>query len=186
MVRNKIGGNKAKKFARKNVNASAQQNKKLRFAVDEDEIYAIVNKMVGNGQMVVMCIDGKERLCFIRNKFSGRNKSSNLATVGSWVIVGKRSWESVKADKLEKCDLLEIYNDNEKHRIQQECNVNFAALQMEEQKLSNVNSVDGIDTHTNIEFNYNDTVDNMLENTQNDVDETNDDDSLDGIDFDDI
>lgn len=183
MVRNKIGGNKAKKFARKNINASSQQNKKLRFAIDEDELYGIVNKMIGNGQVVVMCIDGKERLCFIRNKFSGRNKSSNLVTVGSWVIVGKRSWESVKADKLEKCDLLEIYNDNEKHRIQQECNVNFSALQMEEQKLSNVNDLDDIGAHANIDFNYKDNENEILEDSKNNED---DNESFGSIDFDDI
>ena len=57
-----------------------------------------------------MCQDGKERLCFIRNKFSGRNKQSNLISNGSWVIVGKRSWETPKENKLEKCDLLEIYS----------------------------------------------------------------------------
>jgi initiation factor 1A len=179
MVRNKIGGNKAKKFARKNINASAQQNKKLRFAMDEDEMYGIVNKMVGNGQVVVMCADGKERLCFIRNKFSGRNKSSNLVSVGSWVIVGKRSWESVKADKLEKCDLLEIYNDNEKHRIQQECNVNFSALQMEEQKLSNVNDLEDAGAHANIDFNYKEN--EILEENNEDDNE-----SFGSIDFDDI
>ena len=37
MVKNKIGGNKAKKFARKNVNETTQ-NKKLRFSQD-DEVY---------------------------------------------------------------------------------------------------------------------------------------------------
>ncbi len=97
MVRNKIGGNKAKKFARKNVNAP-NTNRKIRFAEDEDEVYGIVNKVIGNGQMVVLCTDGIERLCFIRNKFSGRNKQSNLASVGSWVIVGKRSWESTNRE----------------------------------------------------------------------------------------
>lgn len=141
MVKNKVGGNKAKKFARKNVNASLQP-KKLRFANEEGEMYGIVTKMIGNGQLICLCTDGKERLCFIRNKFSGRNKQSNLVTTGSWLIIGKRDWETPKPGKLEKCDLLEIYDEQEKHRLIQECNINFAALMKEEQKMRNIKDDD--------------------------------------------
>lgn len=184
MVKNKIGGNKAKKFARKNVNAS-NENKKIRFATDEDEVYGIVSKIMGNGQFIVLCNDGKERLCFIRNKFSGRNKQSNLVSSGSWVIVGKRSWESVKEGKMEKCDLLEIYNDTEKHRVQQECNVNFTYLLQEEQKMLNVNNLEN-QQNSSIDFSYK----NKNEDDNNIVSSNNedeqDDDSLGDIDFDDI
>lgn len=184
MVKNKIGGNKAKKFARKNINA-ANENKKIRFATDEDEVYGIVNKIMGNGQFIVLCNDGKERLCFIRNKFSGRNKQSNLVSSGSWVIIGKRSWESVKEGKMEKCDLLEIYSDTEKHRVQQECSVNFTYLLQEEQKMLNVNSVDN--NHSNsIEFSYKNNDDNNIISQTNNEEEDNDNDSLGDIDFDDI
>lgn len=138
MVKNKVGGNKAKKFARKNVNAS-QHKKKLRFVQDEDEKYGIVRRNIGNGQVLVLCQDGTERLCFIRNKFSGRNKQSNLVAMGSWVIVGCRSWETPKPGKLEKCDLLEIYDEQEKHILLQECSVNFTILSQEEYKLNNMN-----------------------------------------------
>ena len=53
MVKNKIGGNKAKKFARKNVNGNNLVNRKIRYCVNEDEIYCIVTKMIGNGQIIV-------------------------------------------------------------------------------------------------------------------------------------
>jgi initiation factor 1A len=168
MVKNKVGGNKAKKFARKNVNASIQP-RKLRFAQHEDEVYGIVNRMIGNGQVIVLCSDSKERLCFIRNKFSGRNKQSNLVTVGSWVIVGLRSWETTKSGKLEKCDLLEIYTDNEKHTLHQQCNVNFDALFNEESKLMNINDSDGA-PKDEILFAYND-----IEKKNDENDENNDD-----------
>ena len=46
MVKNKIGGNKAKKFA------SINPVNKLRFATEEGEIYGIVTKVVGNGQLL--------------------------------------------------------------------------------------------------------------------------------------
>ena len=161
MVKNKVGGNKAKKFARKNNLDPSSMNKKVRYSADEDEVYGIVNKMIGNGQVVVLCLDHKERLCFIRNKFSGRNKQNNLVKVGSWVLIGKRSWETTKEGKLEKSDLLEIYDEREKHKLIQECSSNLSFLKIEETKLQNINgsgnmgseivfdySDEGLDNHT--------------------------------------
>lgn len=182
MVKNKVGGNKAKKFARKNINNTAQ-NKKLRFSQDEDEVYGIVNKIIGNGQAIVMCQDGKERLCFIRNKFSGRNKQSNLLGNGSWVIVGKRSWETPKENKLEKSDLLEIYSNQEKHILQQECSVDFTYLIKEEQKLSNLDFDNEDDNVVFSKAENNNDIGNILELEQDDNEETN---INDEIDFDDI
>ena len=133
MVKNKTGGNRAKKVARKNMNESLTP-RKLRFVELEDEMYAIVTKVMGNGQVQVLGTDDKERLCFIRYKFSGRNKQSNLVQVGSWVIVGNRSWETTNPGKLPKCDLLEIYSHQEKSRLIQEAKTNLSALLKEDQK----------------------------------------------------
>ena len=131
MVKNKTGGKNAKKGARKNIVASVEP-RKLRFADNDEERYAIVKKMLGNGQMIVLCADNKERLCTIRYKFSGRNKSSNFIANGGWCIIGLRSWETVKADKLEKCDLLEIYTHPERTKLIQECKTNLDVLLKEE------------------------------------------------------
>lgn len=131
MVKNKTGGKNAKKGARKNIVVSMEP-RKLRFANNDEEHYAIVKKMLGNGQMIVLCDDNKERLCTIRYKFSGRNKSSNFIANGGWCIVGLRSWETVKADKLEKCDLLEIYTHPERTKMIQECKTNLDVLLKEE------------------------------------------------------
>ena len=131
MVKNKTGGKNAKKGARKNIVASAEP-RKLRFADNDEERYAIVKKMLGNGQMIVLCDDNKERLCTIRYKFSGRNKSSNFITNGGWCIIGLRSWETVKADKLDKCDLLEIYTHPERTKLIQGCKTNLDVLLREE------------------------------------------------------
>ena len=35
----------------------------------------------------------------------------------SWVLIGLREWEVVANNKLEKCDLLEVYNNTEKEKI---------------------------------------------------------------------
>jgi initiation factor 1A len=127
MVKNKTGGNRAKKGARKNLNESFEP-RHLRFIEDKDEHYAIVTKMLGNGQVQVLCDDDKERLCMIRYKFSGRNKSRNLLSNGSWCIIGLRDWQTTKKDKLEICDLIEIYSHNEAKDLIQQCDTNLTAL----------------------------------------------------------
>tara|TARA_Y100000389_G_scaffold2287_1_gene2317 strand:- start:3201 stop:3764 length:564 start_codon:yes stop_codon:yes gene_type:complete len=127
--KNSFGGNKTKKAARKNLKDGDNFNKKIRYIINlDEELYAIVTKIVGNGMCNVICHDNIERLCIIRQKFSGRNKQRNLISVGSWVIVGKRTWESVKQNKLEKCDLLEIYDNIEKQKFIQECKTDISQL----------------------------------------------------------
>lgn len=112
MVKN-TGGNKAKKYASKSFNVS---DRTTRFATDKDEMYAVVNKMLGSNNCEVLGIDGKTRLCVIRGKFSGKGKRDNRLFRGKWVLVGLRSWEVSSKDK-EKCDLLEVYSDNDKEKL---------------------------------------------------------------------
>tara|TARA_B100001287_G_C22643226_1_gene511243 strand:- start:88 stop:633 length:546 start_codon:yes stop_codon:yes gene_type:complete len=181
MVRNKTGGNKAKKFARKNIGNNTE-NKKIRFVKEEDEMYGIVTKMIGNGQCIVLGIDERERLCMIRNKFSGRNKHSNLITVGSWVMFGRRSWETPKDGKLEKCDMLEVYSNNEKHILIQEGKHNMLILQKQENKMNNIGNNSSFEDEENIlmsvELNEEQEID-TTEEVQNKLD-------FDDIDFDEI
>ena len=117
MVKNTKGGNKAKKHARKN-NSDDHQGK-TRFSTDPDEVYACCSKLLGNGMCRVMCIDGVERLCIIRNKFRGRGRRGNVLQMGTWCLVGRRSFENAKDNKLEKTDLLEVYGEVEKKQIMQ-------------------------------------------------------------------
>ena len=67
MVKNKTGGNKAKRQGRMFV---GNVSSKLRVAIEEGEIYAVVTKHFGNAMMDVLCIDGIQRICIIRNKFA--------------------------------------------------------------------------------------------------------------------
>jgi translation initiation factor 1A len=117
MVKNTKGGNKAKKQARKSANASVST--KARCSEHEDEIYACCSKLLGNGMCNVMCIDGVERICIIRNKFRGKGKRGNTMSTGVWCLVGRRDFEKPKEGKLEKTDLLEVYNEIEKKYIMQ-------------------------------------------------------------------
>ena len=115
MVKNKTGGNKAKKQGRKHV--SVPQNRNTRFAKEEGEMYAVITKIFGGPNCEAICNDGKTRMCVIRNKFRGRDKKDNTIVNNTWVLVGLRDWEVVSSGKLEKCDLLEVYNSNEKEKI---------------------------------------------------------------------
>jgi initiation factor 1A len=128
MVRNEGGGNKMKHLARKHVNGSAQQqaNKFLRISQSPDEIYAYVVRLFGNSMCLVKCLDGYDRLCHIRGKFTGRSKRENVLSEGTWVLIGLRQWDadkefaskSSKTEKnIQKCDLLEIYSSSEREKL---------------------------------------------------------------------
>ena len=115
MVKNKTGGNKAKKQGRKH--ASVPQNRNTRFAKEDGEMYAVITKIFGGPNCEAICNDGKTRMCVIRNKFRGRDKKDNTISNNTWVLVGLRDWEVVANGKLEKCDLLEVYNPSEMDRL---------------------------------------------------------------------
>ena len=117
-VKNKSGGNKAKKQGRKHV--AIPTTRKVRFSEHPCEVYACCEKMLGNGTCLVKCIDGKPRRCIIRKKFKGRHKSDNMVAIGTWLLVGIREYETGNAkDTLHNCDLIEVYRNNEKDDLKQ-------------------------------------------------------------------
>lgn len=125
MVKNKTGGNKSKKSARKFTNPTVT-NRKLRLA-EEDETYAVVLKLFGGQNCQVVTNDGVTRLCVIRNKFRGRDKRDNNIAPGVWILVGVREWEArTKGEK--KCDLLEVYNSMEKDKLKAMTGLNLAHI----------------------------------------------------------
>ena len=76
----------------------------------------------------VLCQDGIIRLCIIRGKFKYRGRRDNTLSNNKWVLVGLREYESEKLDnkKLQNCDLLEIYSDQDKERLKAQApNVNW-------------------------------------------------------------
>lgn len=136
--RNVKGGKKFKKGSNKNGTSQTFRSNKLVLSGDEDEIYGIVTKQLGNGQFIIKCVDNKEKRCVVGGKFSGKQKQNNIVKIGMWLLVGKRSWETTRPGKLETCDLLYIYSENEKKSVQsQSSNINFTPLLNEEQMLNN-------------------------------------------------
>ena len=102
------GGRRHRKQASKHFQAPARAN--VRFAKADDEIYARVIKLYGNGMADVLCSDKITRLLQIRKKFRGRNKRDNMISIGTMVLAGLRSWEVRHADKKNKVDLLYVYS----------------------------------------------------------------------------
>ena len=111
MVKNKSGGNKSKRSARKHNTEPIKTF--TRYADDPDELYASVTKYFGCGNVDVKCCDGVSRLGVIRKKFKGRNRRDNMINQGSYVLVGIRSWEVIATGKKQKCDILEIYSSED-------------------------------------------------------------------------
>jgi len=75
---------------------------------------------------LVKCLDGYERLCHIRGKFTGRSKRENALSQGTWVLIGLRQWDAEKefaskvsktSKNIQKCDLLEIYSASEREKL---------------------------------------------------------------------
>ena len=109
--------------------------RKLRLLESDLERYAIVTKMLGNCMCHVKCADDDVRLCIIRKKFTGKHKGNNFLKPGSWVLVGVRDWET-KSDKIEKCDLIEVYTESDKSKLLDTA-VNFTILLKEDNLISN-------------------------------------------------
>ncbi len=107
MVKNKTGGNRHKKMARKNVKTNFIKPK-IRLVKHEDEMYAKVIEFYGSGAKII-CNDGRERSLIIRRKFKGRNKRDNTIAINTMLLVGLRSWECRDPKQTPKADLLFLY-----------------------------------------------------------------------------
>jgi initiation factor 1A len=147
MVKNTTGGNKAKGHARKTMDRPASFA--LRIAETADEMYAQVTAPLGNGMCHVLCAeDGVTRLCHIRGKFRGRGKSSNIVKRGSWLLVGRRDWETPKDKKMENCDLLEVYSDMEIDKLKTVVkSVNWSAFANDDEKDQKDNDIEFTDAN---------------------------------------
>jgi len=117
MVKNKGGGNH-KHMARKGFGGAQKMQSKLRISEDECEVYAQVEKLLGNGMCYVICMDNVKRICVIRGKFRGRGKRDNTLVNGTWCLVGLRDYLSGPVEgKMEQSDLLEVYAESDKQRL---------------------------------------------------------------------
>ena len=118
MTRNNFGGTKHKKTARKNNNSGP--NYGLRKSNDKDELYARTIKSYGNGMIDVLAQDNIKYLGIIRQKFSGKKKMGNIINIGTYLLIGRRSFETQIEGRKMKADILEIYDTKELRKLQKE------------------------------------------------------------------
>jgi translation initiation factor IF-1 len=115
MVKNTIGGNKSKGFARKNL---VKRDAALRVAKEEGEIYAQAVKIMGGSIASAIDINGNPLRAHIRGKFRGRGKRDNFIGPGTWLLVGLHDWQTTsKPEDIKDCDILEVYSDSDKDRL---------------------------------------------------------------------
>lgn len=126
MVKNKKGGRNNRKMASKH--AQPSNTSRIRFAKDNDEMYAKVVKMLGGRRAEIICNDKKSRILEIRKKFGGRNKRDNFITQDAVILVGVRSWERRQEGKKEKADLLYVYSSGQLERLKNESNIDETIL----------------------------------------------------------
>jgi len=117
MVKNTHGGNSSKSLARKSFQTSSRP---IRTPESSLEMLAYVNKLFSNGLQVYIANNPEPMFCHLRGKFKGRNKSSNIITANSIVLIGLREWE---APNYKSCDLLEVYNADEIRSLESMSNI---------------------------------------------------------------
>jgi hypothetical protein len=157
MVKNPGGGNN-KKYGRKYMTSNKAASK-LRVSENEDEVYAIATKMLGNCMFNAIGIDGLHYKVQIRGKFSGRNKRDNYVNSGSWVLLGGREFTSTtdkkkgnEEDNFIKSDLLEVYNEDDKRRLTNTVTANWNILHKNDVTRSHLVNTEMDDSNINIQF----------------------------------
>lgn len=93
MPKNKGKGGKNRRRG-KNEN---EEKRELVFKEDGQE-YAQVLRMLGNGRLEAMCMDGVKRLCHIR----GKMRKKVWVNTGDVILVGLRDYQDEKADVILK------------------------------------------------------------------------------------
>lgn len=92
MPKNKGKGGKNR---RRGKNENESEKRELIFKEDEQE-YAQVTKMLGNGRLEAMCFDGIKRLCHIRGKL--RKKVITSKTIAYYFLLSMEQKQKVQLD----------------------------------------------------------------------------------------
>lgn len=93
MPKNKGKGGKNRRRGKN----EGEEKRELIFKEDGQE-YAQVMRMLGNGRLEAMCIDGVKRLCHIR----GKMRKKVWVNTGDIILVGLRDYQDEKADVILK------------------------------------------------------------------------------------
>ena len=80
MVKNKKGGKGGKSSRENNVKGDEKQREKIRFPVEEGEMFAKTLKVFAR-RFQVLCNDNVERMMIMRKRFMKRNKIDNMVNI---------------------------------------------------------------------------------------------------------
>ncbi len=78
----------------KNTKSKGEGQKREMIFAEENQMYAIVEKMLGNCRLTAKCMDGKNRICHIRGKMRKRIWIKE----DSVILIGMRDFDDDKAD----------------------------------------------------------------------------------------
>lgn len=133
MPKNKGKGGKNRRRG-KNEN---EEKRELIFKEDGQE-YAQVIRMLGNGRLEAMCIDGTKRLCHIR----GKMRKKVWVNTGDIILVGLRDYQDAKADVILKYMADEARSLKQYQELPEHIRVNDADAQFEGEENENAEYFD--------------------------------------------
>ncbi|KAI3635670.1 hypothetical protein MIR68_006308 [Amoeboaphelidium protococcarum] len=102
---------------------------------DEDQVYASVSRMLGNGRLEAMCFDGQKRLAHIR----GKMQKKVWINAGDIVLLSLREWQDGKADVIHK------YNPDEAKQLKAEGELPESAIINEDAEEGGPGGMEGED-----------------------------------------
>ncbi len=148
MPKNKGKGGKTRRKGKKNYEDA---HTKILVTRENEQEYAYVIKMLGNGRLEAFCYNsdedvksvGKKRLCHIR----GNMRKRVWVSPGDTILVGLRSFQDSKADVIHKYSMEDVHKLKRRGQIP---NVN-----MSDMGISNIN-MDQNDQNNEFEFNIDD------------------------------
>lgn len=113
MVKNSFGGSKTKSFARKTFAHEDDEND-IPLPKNKYEKIAFVSKIFGNGMCLGNIIEPdvttnevQQVKCHFRGKFKGKYKKNNIVSIGSFILIGLREWETTVSN----ADLLFVFGN---------------------------------------------------------------------------
>lgn len=110
--RNLQGGNKTKAMAK----SGSYQKRETRIPETEEEKYAIVTSVSGNGRFRVSTEDKTDHVAILPGSMRGHKKRNNYVGLGSFVLINNRSsWQTIKANS--QADIVNVYDANEVERL---------------------------------------------------------------------
>jgi hypothetical protein len=77
-----------------------------------------------------------------------------MVDIGKWVLIGLREWDINSSrgekEKIQKCDLLEVYSDSDKERLKESVAENWNLLEAND--LSKINKTDFVEEDDSFQF----------------------------------